>query len=96
MPLSGKQKHHLRALAHKLKPVIIIGGAGLTDGVAAETDNALAYHELIKVRVNAGDREARRQIVAELCDRTGSEAVQQIGNIAVLYRRGEKSRIELP
>lgn len=96
MPLSGKQKHHLRALAHKLKPVIIIGDAGLTGGVATETDNALAAHELIKVRINAADRHARKDIAAALCEQTGAEIVQHIGNIAVLYRAGDKNRITLP
>lgn len=96
MPLTGKQKHHLRALAHKLKPVIIVGGAGISDAVAAETDNALSVHELIKVRINAADRETRNAMAADLSERTGSEIVQQIGNISVLYRAGEKNKVPLP
>src|SRR5690349_9131036 len=53
-PLTGKQKSHLRSLAHALKPVVQIGHQGLTAGVVAALDVALERHELIKAKV-AGD-----------------------------------------
>ena len=84
--LSERQRRHLRALAHALKPVIRLGSAGLTQAVAAETARALADHELIKVKVGGGDREARDELFAALAVRTGSALVQRIGNVAVLYR----------
>ncbi len=95
--LSEKQRRHLRGLAHALKPVIRVGGDGLTAGVDKETLRALHDHELIKVKAPGGDREARDGLFAELAQRTGSAVVQRIGNVAVLYRaRPNVPRILLP
>jgi RNA-binding protein len=59
MQLTEKQRRHLKGLAHRLKPVILMGNAGLTDAVVAETHRALADHELIKVRLPGLERTAR-------------------------------------
>ena len=95
MALTERQKRQLRKLAHALKPVVIVGNAGITDGLLQELDATLEHHELLKVRVNAVDREARRAMVEQLCTASRSEAVQVIGHIAVLYRPAEKPRIHL-
>ncbi len=96
MPITQAQRRHLRKLAHHLKPVVIIGGAGLTDAVLAEIDGALAHHELIKVRVNAADREERQAMIERIADATGSDWVLSIGHVAVFYRAAEKPKIVLP
>ena len=58
---------------------------------------ALDHHELIKIRVNAADRESREAMIAEICATTEATLVQRIGHIATLFRRNpEASRIELP
>jgi len=77
----------LRAIGHKLKPVVTIAGNGLSDAVRAELERALNDHELIKIKLAAGDREARDRLLAELLDSTGAELVQQIGNTALILRR---------
>jgi RNA-binding protein len=95
--LSERQRRHLRGLAHELKPVIRLGGAGLTLAVAKETARALHDHELIKVKAPGGDREARDTLFTELAQRTGSVLVHRIGNVAVLYRpRADLPRILIP
>jgi RNA-binding protein len=95
--LTERQKKFLRGRAHALDPVVIIGNAGLTAGVIAETARALSDHELIKVRVRAADREARDRMIAELCSATASERVHRIGHVATLYRqRPEEPRMALP
>ncbi len=95
--LTERQRRHLRALAHGLKPVIRLGNAGLTPAVTAETARALADHELIKVKAPGGDRGARDELFAALAMETGSVLVHRIGNIAVLYRpRAEPARILIP
>jgi len=97
MTLSESQKKHLRGLGHGLKPVVMIGDAGLTEGVRAEFESSLEHHELIKVRVKVGDREERDRIIMALCDSGKAELVQRIGNMALLYRENpEKKRIQLP
>jgi RNA-binding protein len=97
MPLSERQRRHLRGLAHALHPVIRLGSAGLTEAVVRETDRALTDHELIKVKAPGGDREARDAIFEELAGRTASSLVHRIGNVAVLYRpRPELPRMVIP
>ena len=97
MTLSESQKKYLRGLGHALKPVIMIGEAGLSDGVRNEFTAALEHHELIKVRVRVGDREARDETIRELCETSGAALIQRIGNVALLYRENpEKKKISLP
>ncbi|NNF51557.1 MAG: YhbY family RNA-binding protein [Gammaproteobacteria bacterium] len=69
-----------------MKPVIWIGQAGLSKSVMAELDNALEHHELLKVKISAGDRESRDQIVEQICLDSGASLVQRIGNMALIYR----------
>ena len=95
--LSERQRKHLRALAHALKPVVRLGNAGLTAAVTAEATRALEDHELIKVKGPAGDRDRRDELFAHLARDTGSTLVHRIGNVAVLYRpRAESPRILIP
>jgi len=77
----------LRAIGHKLKPVVTIAGNGLTEGVIAELDRALNDHELIKVKLAVGSREARTEIARQISEQSKAEVVQSIGNIILLLRR---------
>ncbi len=95
--LTNPQKRHLKALAHPRKPVVIVGDSGITPAVIREIALALDHHELIKIRVNADDREAREIMILDLCAETGAALVQRIGHIATLFRRNHDApRIELP
>ena len=85
--LSPSQRQALKARAHKLEPVVLVGGKGLTDAVVAEVDLALKAHELIKVRAPGLERDQRALAFAALCERTGAELVQEVGKVAVLYRK---------
>lgn len=97
MPLTSSQRRYLRGLAHPLKPVLLLGGKGVTPSVLAELDHALDDHELIKVKLSGADREEREASLAQLMDASGAESVQRIGHVAVLYRRNEEQpRIALP
>ncbi len=96
MPITQSQRRHLRKLAHHLKPVVIIGNAGLSEGVLGEIDAALAHHELIKVRVNAADREERQAMIERIAQATGADWVLSIGHVAAFYRAAEKPKIVLP
>ncbi|HIG07641.1 MAG: ribosome assembly RNA-binding protein YhbY [Methylococcales bacterium] len=81
------EKKKLRADAHRLKPVVTIGQAGLTEAVIAETEITLNDHELVKIKIRTNDRELRKQLTQTLCQRTRSELIQQIGQISVIYRK---------
>jgi RNA-binding protein len=95
--LTEKQRRHLRGLAHALKPVILIGNAGVSDGVVAETSRALDDHELIKVRLPGQAREDRDAALESLASRSGAALVGRIGHVAILYRpRADLPRIQIP
>jgi RNA-binding protein len=87
MSLSENDTRALRAAAHKLKPIILIGKAGVTEAVLAELNIALDHHELIKIKVPGEDREARRAAIESVTAQSGAQLVQVIGHIAVLYRK---------
>jgi len=98
MPLKDNQIRFLRKQVHALKPVVIIGQHGITEAVLNEIDLALEHHELMKVRVNASDREARRAMIEQICGATGAELIQSVGHIAALFRRSRNkpTRFTLP
>ncbi|KFD22636.1 MULTISPECIES: ribosome assembly RNA-binding protein YhbY [Tatumella] len=96
MNLSTKQKQHLKGLAHPLKPVVMLGNNGLTEGVLAEIESALEHHELIKVKIAGEDRETKNLIVSAIVRETKACEVQVIGKILVLYRRSKENKISLP
>ncbi len=84
--LTTSERRALRADAHHLDPVVMIGGDGLTPAVVKETDSALKAHGLIKVRVLGDDRAAREEIFAQLCDQLNAAPIQHIGKLLVIWR----------
>lgn len=97
LKITEKQKRHLRSLGHALKPVVIIGAHGYTESVRTELDMSLQHHELLKVRVGIGEREARDLTISQLCFDMKAQLVQRIGHIALIYRpNADKPRITLP
>jgi RNA-binding protein len=92
MTLTPRQRRWLKATAHPLKPVVTVGQHGLSEAVLAELETALAHHELLKVKIAAGDRMLRDAMIAEMTSATAAELVNRIGNIAVLYRHNPKKR----
>lgn len=96
MNISASQKRHLRTLGHHLKPVVWIGQHGLRDAVLEEIALALDSHELIKIKI-AAERDERKSITESVCEATGAELIQSIGQVAVLFRRNtDKPKIALP
>ncbi|MCC8463008.1 ribosome assembly RNA-binding protein YhbY [Photorhabdus bodei] len=96
MALNKKQVQHLKSLAHPLKPVVMIGNNGLTEGVLAEIEQTLSHHELIKVKISGEDRETKNLIADAIVRETGAYNVQIIGKTLVLYRQSEERKIILP
>lgn len=97
MVVSEAQKKQLRGRGHKLKPIVTVGDAGLSESLVEEFNASLNHHELMKIRVRVGDRSARDAIIAELCTMSGAELVQRIGNVALLFRENpEKKKKKKP
>ena len=84
--MNPEQLKQMKTKAHDLKPVIMIGQAGLTEAVNKEIEIALDTHELIKIKIRAA-REERKQIQQYICTETNSELIQCIGQIVVIYRK---------
>ncbi len=96
MKLTEPQKRHLRKLAHARKPVVLIGQHGLSENVMREIEQAIAHHELIKIRISGAEREERKAMIGKICAEVNASLVQQIGHVAVLFRRSHKARIRFP
>jgi RNA-binding protein len=96
--LKSNQRQYLKQLAHKKKPVVMIGDKGVTENVINEINGALLAHELIKVKVKEIDREQRAELINQIMSKVSCHLVQKIGQIVVLYRAQEegKQKITLP
>jgi putative YhbY family RNA-binding protein len=85
--LSPARRRELKARAHVLDPVVLIGGEGLSSSVLAEIDRGLKAHELIKVRTRDTDRPTREVLLEEICRSTGAQPIQHIGKVLVIFRQ---------
>lgn len=90
MSLTSKERQTLKAKAHHLKPVILVGQNGITEGVTKETDIALQVHELIKIQIQGADRDARLKGAQGLADQLHAELVHHIGKIYIFYRQRQE------
>jgi RNA-binding protein len=84
--LTGKQRRHLRALGHALRPIVQVGKEGIDEGVVAAIKQALGDHELVKLKVGEAAGLDRHDAAADLAQRTHSEVAQVLGNTVLLYR----------
>jgi putative YhbY family RNA-binding protein len=84
--LTSAERQALKGRAHRLDPVVLVGGGGLTPTLVAEVDRALRAHELVKIRVMGAERAAREAMLAAVCEATAAAPVQHIGKVLVVYR----------
>lgn len=96
LPLSSTQRRFLRAQAHHLSPVVMIGDAGLSPAVLKETATALKAHELIKIKVMNDDRAEREAMLKSICDTLKAASVQHVGKMLVVYKPAATPDIKLP
>ncbi|OXM86164.1 ribosome assembly RNA-binding protein YhbY [Paenibacillus rigui] len=95
--LTGKQKRHLRSLAHHLNPIFQVGKGGVNDHLIRHIEEAIEVRELIKITVLNNCLEDRNEIGQQLAEGAGAELVQVIGKIIVLYKESKDHKtIELP
>ncbi|HET7060840.1 MAG TPA: ribosome assembly RNA-binding protein YhbY [Nitrosospira sp.] len=86
LELSSSHRATLKALSHSLKPVVWIGGGGLSEAVIRELDQALKSHELIKIKVSNDERETREALLEQICGRLRAAPIHHIGRMFVIYR----------
>jgi RNA-binding protein len=94
--LTGKQKRHLRALGHILKPVILIGKKEIEEALIREANAALDHHELIKIKLLESCLLDRHEASAILADACAAEVAQILGKTFLLYRPATPPVINLP
>ena len=90
MALSNQQKKQFRAIGHTLKPVVTVANNGLSESVVKELERAINDHELIKVKLSVGARENKAAVLKQLNQLIGSTTIQEIGNIALIYKASTK------
>jgi RNA-binding protein len=86
LELTSTQRRELRARAHGLQPVVMIGDGGLTTTVLNEVHRNLASHELIKIRIFSDEHSTLDRVLNEICATLHAAPVQHIGKILVVYR----------
>jgi RNA-binding protein len=94
--LTGKQKRYLRGLGHALKPVIMVGKSEVSEALLKETEEALASHELIKVKILESCTIDRHEVAEQLSERTGSDVAQILGKTLLLYKKAKEPKLQLP
>jgi len=87
--VTHEMKQKLKQQAHHLKPVVMIGTQGLTESVQLEIETALTAHELIKIKMNAGTKKEREQMIEDICKERDAELIQAVGYVVVIYREKE-------
>jgi RNA-binding protein len=88
--LTNNQKKFLRSKGHSLKPVVMMGQHGLSEGVLAELESSLEVHELLKIKIRTNDSDNKQRIVKEIINITNAHLIQVIGNVMVIYRAFDK------
>ena len=96
LDLTSAERRSLRARAHALHPVVMVGDGGLTTPVLNEIHRNLVSHELIKIRVMAAEHAARAQFLGEICTTLHAAPVQHIGKILVIYRPRPAETVAAP
>ena len=84
-PLTNAKIRELKARAQLMKPTLKVGHEGLSEQFIAALDVALKQHELVKVKFS-DFKEEKKTLSPQLAEKTGSELIMRVGNVAVLYR----------
>lgn len=92
MELTSKQRKQLEKIAHPLNPVVIVGTAGVTDGVIEMVNKTILSHELIKVKFNEY-KDEKQELTENICSTTGATLVRIVGNVAILYKQNEENPV---
>jgi len=97
MTMTGKQRRHLRAIAHSTKPLLNLGKLGLSQEIKSEIKSQLFDHELIKLRILDTCPLSKKECAQELSIDNEIEVIQVIGKTLLLYSQNpEEPKIKFP
>jgi len=94
--LTSTQIRFLRAQAHHLRPLVLIGDAGLSDAVLKEIAATIKVHELIKIKVTNDERAEREEMLNTICSTIDAAAIQHIGKTLLVYKPAVEAKLKLP
>jgi RNA-binding protein len=89
-PLSNAEKRELKARAQRLEPMVKVGHAGVSEAFLRSLDTALTQHELVKIKFT-DFKEEKHDLAPQIAEKTGSNLVARVGNVAVYFRRKPKA-----
>ena len=87
--LTSKQRKFLEKSAQPMSPLVLIGGAGVTEEQIKQIQAVIKIHELIKVKFNEF-KDEKKELARAIEERTDSTLVRIIGNVAIFYKEAEK------
>ena len=90
--ITSKQRSFLRALGHKLDPIVFLGKGGLTENVIKEMDTILEQRELIKVKLQDGCELQPKDVAQEVSEKIKADVIQVIGHKFILYRESKDNK----
>jgi len=85
VPLTNPERRELKARAQRLKATLKIGKEGMSPQFLAALDDALKHHDLVKVKFD-DFKDQKKELSPQLAEKTGSQLVTSVGNVAVLCR----------
>lgn len=86
MSLNKKEIKELKAVAQEIKPKILVGKNGLTEGTLQSIDEVLTADEIVKIKFLNNSIDIDQELCKDLAAELDAEFVQKIGRVVVLYR----------
>ena len=91
--LNSKQRAFLRGAANDYECVLFVGKGGLSDEIINQANGALKTRELIKCKALEASPLTSREAADQIAEATGSEVVQVIGRVFILYKRNPEKPV---
>ncbi|MCD7742265.1 MAG: YhbY family RNA-binding protein [Ruminococcus sp.] len=88
--LTSKQRAQLKSLANSIDSAFQVGKGGVGDAQAAQIDDYLRVHEIVKITVLENSLLSAREASQDIADRIGADVVSCIGSKAILYKANPK------
>lgn len=88
--MDSKTRAELRSQANTLDTTLIVGKSGISDELIAEAEKLLDNKELVKGKVLESALLTAREASDAICEKTGADGIQTVGNKFVIWRKSEK------